>query len=128
MNCLCMLCSNSKVSSVQKTESHTRHFPKPTILCQYIEYWRSMWNICCCTMHANCDFRKFGQCGCPKCCLCTQTASGINPSMAPCVKCASKDKCYHPCNHLPGICKTYLASVTKQQDTLRGEEEHMDTN
>lgn len=113
-DCPCMLCSNCKKSAAEQKKSPIRHYPKPTILCPYIDYWRSMWNICCCLLHPDCDFKNFGSCGCPSCCVCTRTATGVDPSITPCDTCQQKISRFIPCNHGKGFCKTYSA-VTAQK-------------
>ena len=111
--CLCMLCSNSKV--FVKTEEAKEVHAKPTIHCRYIAYWKSMYQPCCCTMHENCDHLSIQSCTCPKCCTCIQT-------IVPCDTCKNKDRSYSPCYHMPGICQSYLKTIFKQEKSSDTEE------
>lgn len=71
-----------------------KEYPPPTILCKNLEYWRSMWDICCCHKHAECDRCGTGprNCSCPRCCSCNFLASM-------CKNCEKKKTRFIPCDH-----------------------------
>ena len=97
-NCQCMLCEPRL--KMQMIDSDP-----PTILCLFIEYWKSLYQKCCCLLHPDCEFiTQRGKCTCPRCCFCANL-----PRKDPlrCASCKSKVNCYHVCKHHRGDCGNY---------------------
>ena len=109
--CPCMLCkSNGMMPSQSELAKHGTIKQPPTILCRYIDYWRSMYNRCCCLSHASCDFDSIERCHCPRCCICCLMT--VNP----CDNCKTKNVDYYPCFHQQGVCKSYLRLTLPGED------------
>ena len=109
-NCKCMLCRPWQSGMPMPWEP-----PEPTILCEFIDYWRSMYNICCCRRHKNCDKKKDrGECRCPKCCKCWEISCDCGQHTYYCENCKMKKNKYFTCSHQGasiddhGLCATFV--------------------
>ena len=125
--CNCMLCKSRMFSVSDAALLCDMQFKEPTILCQYIEYWRTMFNICCCLSHDGCDHQLLQSCVCPRCCRACHLEN------KPCDRCKTKNINYYPCYHEPGLCKTYIRSVLRdppnsEEDEEQRKEEPMKTD
>ena len=73
----------------------------PTILCNNISLWVSLYKVCCCRTHLDskcCKISEFGECFCPRCCFCFML-----PRKDPlrCDSCKAKVNTYKICKHNP---------------------------
>ena len=88
---------------------------KPTILCSYIELWRSMHTVCCCLLDHTCDWRG-KTCVSPRCCGCRFHTKEI------CSKCVKMERLFIPCQHQPyhvtasQYCESYYRERKRKEE------------
>ena len=97
MDCRCMRCDwHPERGSDYK-------YPLPTIHCNFVNWWRHIFDFCCCTfLEHTCDFKEKNICQCQRCHSCTFSLH-INCSL-----CTQTFQKYISCHHASKFCDTFV--------------------